>query len=422
MLLEVPDPADDVAGPDRAPSQKRSTVEKRTTTLAALVLTAAALGGCAKPVTHMPQPSARSVQEMQTAFRTFDAGEREREVGPGQEAAYEAVARVWRRTMPAAERVCARYFSGGCEAAFRSMKMVVHADSEEVNAYAALDGTLGFYGGLVRTTGNDDELAAVVAHEAAHILFGHNQKTARNEGMGMLGGLLAGVAVMAGTGVYGEGMQDMTDSFIKAGGAAGRVAYSPEMELEADHFAIFALAEAGYDPEKGGRIFVRMLRTAQADQEAGRRSFVSYFRTHPADDHRLAMWQEGVARVRDGHRHPMSLEEMRETKRRRAALEEREAWRKHGDARRRSDAERWELFHSEECRRVRAQYPDCPDFTGKADWTFQRRSKCPFTGQHQSTLRRMLGPGVPLMKYPECVCPERDKWKLSPKGAEECGG
>ena len=106
---------------------------------------------------------------------------------------------------------------------------MVYSHDETVNAYAAGDGTIGFYGGFIRMTGNDDELAAVMAHEVAHILYGHNQASGTNEVLGGLVGLAAGVAIMAGTGVYNEGMQDMTQSFTEAGMAAGRVAYSPEI-------------------------------------------------------------------------------------------------------------------------------------------------------------------------------------------------
>ena len=238
------------------------------------------------------------------------------------------------------------------------MKVRVYPKDETINAFAAADGTLGFYGGFVRMTGNDDELAAVMAHEVAHILFGHNQASAANETLGALAGMAAGLAIMAGTGVYNQGMQDMTQSFTEAGTAAGRLAYSPEMELEADHFAVFALAEAGYDAEKGGKVFLRMARTLAGDQQAGRKSFVSYFNTHPADDYRIAVWQEGVAAVHRGQRTPMSAEQARE-----AAAERRRADAEAG--RRHAERERWRVFLGEECQRVHARYPDCAMFTGK---------------------------------------------------------
>ena len=330
-----------------------------------LALTGAlAAGGCGGPVTHIPEPSYQSHQEMRTAFSTFDARKKERQVGVSANASFEAIERVRRRVMPAAQRVCARYFSSGCPAAFSTMKVRVFPQDETINAFAAIDGTLGFYGGFVRLTGNDDELAAVMAHEVAHILFGHNTKAAQNADMGMLGGALVGLAVMGATGVYDEGMGEMTESFMKAGAAAGRIIYSPEMELEADHFAVFVLAEAGYDPEKGGKVFVRMSKTLQGDQQAGRRSFVSYFNTHPADDYRLAVWQEGVRAIQSGQREPVTKEvaAMWESAERQAQTHNRQMAR----------------YNSPHCVKVRKEYPECDWWKNEyaVDWGW----KCPTRG------------------------------------------
>lgn len=259
----------------------------------------------------------------------------------------------------------------------------VHADDDTVNAYAAMDGTLGFYGGFVRSTGNDDELAAVMAHEIAHVLYGHNQATAANTNLGALAGLAAGLAIMAGTGVYNQGMQDMTQSFGRAGAEAGRVAYSPAMELEADHFAVFVLEEAGYDPAKGGMTFLRMARTLQSDRSAGRKSFVSYFNTHPADDYRLAVWQEGVAAVRRGQTAPMTTEQVEQLQKVSQA-----------------DAI-WRRYQSDECRWVRATYPKCIYFSDKGSY-WGAEDECPW-----KDVPGVFGT-VQKPAYVECACPQTD--------------
>lgn len=121
----------------------------------------------------------------------------------------------------------------------------------------------------------------------AHVLYGHNQKSGRNEVLGMLGGAAIGLAGIAATGVYNTQMQDMTNSFMETGASFGRTAYSPEMELEADHFGIFAMKEAGYNSEKGGKAFLRMARRFDGD-------------------HRLAVWQEGIATMRRGQSAPIT--------------------------------------------------------------------------------------------------------------------
>lgn len=312
----------------------------------------ATLAGCAKPITHIPEPGTQSVSEMRSAFRTFDPSKKERQVGGTPAAALAAVERVRQRVMPAAQRVCVRYFSSGCAAAFASMKVRVDGQDETINAFAAIDGTLGFYGGLVRLTGNDDELAAVMAHEVAHILFGHNQQAESNTGGGMLLGAVLGLALGAST--YEPGMStdyigDLGQLGMNIGGGVGAIAYSPEMELEADHFAVFVLAEAGYDPEKGGKVFVRMSRRLAGDRQAGRRSFVSYFATHPGDDRRLALWYEAVAAVRRGQHTPITAAQAELLAADRAKRRKALAARKAARAR----------YNSAHCVAVRKEYPDC---------------------------------------------------------------
>ena len=84
--------------------------------------------------------------------------------------------RVWTEIRPSVLGMCRRVFSHGCEQSVNQMRVVVVAD-ESVNAYAdASDFTIGIHAGLLRSAGDDDEIAAVVAHEAAHLLFGHAQK------------------------------------------------------------------------------------------------------------------------------------------------------------------------------------------------------------------------------------------------------
>ena len=321
-----------------------------------------ALLGCAGPVTHMPQASQESVLRAQNEFHQF-SGEKERQVGRSEAEQLEAVERVRQRIFPAAERVCRRFFTHGCTESINSMWVVVYTDNPEINAYAAQSGELGFLGGLVLETGTDDELAMVMAHEVAHIMYGHNQKTAQNTGGGMLLGAALGLALGAAT--YQPGMDssyigDLGQSGMQIGGGIGAVAYSPAMELEADYFAAFVLEEAGYDPQKGGRFIVRAWKRGNADRAAGRRSFVSYFGTHPADDHRLAQWQEAVAAIRRGQTSPMSPAQARQVREQQANV--------------RAQA----VYHSAACEALRLEYPECNWWDGKYDmaWGWE----CPTKG------------------------------------------
>ena len=223
---------------------------------------AVALAGCAGPITHIPQASTQSYQEGVQRFHRFDGG-KERQVAREDQAQLDAVNRVWARLAPAATRVCKRTFSHGCDQSMNGIRLTVYTDDPNVNAFAAADGELGILGGLVLSSGSDDELAMVMAHEVAHHFYGHNQKSAQNEGMGLL---LGGAAALTVTGLTGQYDQSMYDNLMKGGAIAGARAYSPEMELEADHMAAFILAEAGYDIRKGGDFIVRSWKQVDQDQ------------------------------------------------------------------------------------------------------------------------------------------------------------
>ena len=340
---------------------------------------AGALAGCAGTITHMQDVSHASRQKAAQEFHQFDA-RKERQVGRSSEEQIAAVERVRQRIWPAAKRVCEQFFSHGCAESLNSIRVVVYTDNPEVNAYASLQGEVGMYGGLILETGTDDELAMVLSHEIAHVMYGHVQKSQSNTGGGMILGGLIGMAL--GAAIHQPGMDtgyigDMAEGGMQAGGAIGAVAYSPEMELEADHFAAFVLKEAGYDPTKGGRFIVRSWRRSNADQVAGRKSFVSYFGTHPADDHRLAQWQETVAAIERGQRAPITPAQAEHLQK----VSQADAF--------------WKRYQSEECKQVRAKYTNCSVFyETESFWS----EECP--------MREVPGKWLPEILYVECACPQ----------------
>ena len=143
------------------------------------------------------------------------------------------------------------------------MRVVVVSD-QSVNAYAdASNFTIGVHAGLLRSAGSDDEIAAVLTHEAAHLLFGHSSKKASNAaGYGLAAGL-AGIALGAAMyqpGMDGEFIEDLGQAGFDAGDHAGYIAYSPEMEFDADQFALYVLKHASRRLSAGMDLIVRLHR------------------------------------------------------------------------------------------------------------------------------------------------------------------
>jgi len=212
--------------------------------------------------------------------------------------------RAWGRTEPAVRRVCGRVFSN-CGQAIGPMNVVLVADPS-VNAYAdAQTWQIGVHEGFMRAMGSEEELIAVLGHEAAHLLLGHTNSKVANSNMGMLMGMLAGVA--AGTALYQPGMDqqvisDLTTGGMEIGAEIGMLVYSPDMEIEADQFATYVLADLGIRLDAGLDMLVRLSRGDVPAPVRRGEGWAGYIMTHPPHDYRLAAMQATMKRIRSGGR------------------------------------------------------------------------------------------------------------------------
>ena len=77
---------------------------------------------------------------------------------------------------------------------------------------------------------------------------------------------------------------------MEAGAAAGRIRYSPEIELEADQLATYIVREAGYDLRAARKLFIRMARAEQRVAAQGQRGLVEFLEKHPTDARRIVHW------------------------------------------------------------------------------------------------------------------------------------
>ena len=153
-------------------------------------------------------------------------------------------------------------------------------DPDFINAYALPGGNIFVFDGLwnpkeglVRTV---DELAAVVAHEIAHVNCRHSTEAMTRE---MLPNLL-----LAGAAVWAEIEEEDDAQLILAGAMLaynGLVVtkYSREDELEADRVGMMYMAKAGYDPAAAPRVWERLAGASDSQLE----KTLSIFSTHPRD-------------------------------------------------------------------------------------------------------------------------------------------
>jgi metalloendopeptidase OMA1, mitochondrial len=161
---------------------------------------------------------------------------------------------------------------------------VVLIQTNVVNAMAAPGGKIIVYEGLWDPKDglvkDDDELAAVLAHEIAHVNCRHSTE-AMTKVMFANGVALVGVVATANTKYEKWGQYGAAGGLFVYNGM-WMTRYSRMDETEADSVGLMYMAKAGYDPRAALRIWER-----SAQHRTGTDPADSIFSTHPSDSTRL---------------------------------------------------------------------------------------------------------------------------------------
>lgn len=142
-------------------------------------------------------------------------------------------------------------------------------DDEIVNAAALPGGHILLFRGMIDFVETEEELAAILAHEAAHI-------TARHpiENMIAIGGASLMFSLIMGESSGGALLVGVAQLLITNG-------YSQQAETEADTEALRMLADAGISPAALGSLMSRI-----ADEDGDLTGVLSYLSTHPSSAER----------------------------------------------------------------------------------------------------------------------------------------
>ena len=225
-----------------------------------------ALAGCdvvVQPtVSPVSQPSAETPIPVAAPNTAFEIPRTERGIA-------RAFVAVVDRLEPIAEREC-RNRSRGLNCDF--LIVVDDRPGQPANAFQTLDEQgrpiIAFTLALIADARNRDEIAFVMAHEAAHHIENHLDQQRRNATLGaVVFGQLAGVT---------GGGDDAIRTAQELGAAVGARTYSKDFELEADRLGTIIAARAGYDPVRGADFFFRV-------PDPGDR----FLGTHPANAERV---------------------------------------------------------------------------------------------------------------------------------------
>ncbi|MEO5566280.1 MAG: M48 family metalloprotease [Luteimonas sp.] len=150
---------------------------------------------------------------------------------------------------------------------------------DEPNAMALPGGKVGVYTGIFKVARNQDQLAAVIAHEMGHVLsHHHNERITRQAGAQGVLQLLGSVLGSR----YGEGV---ASAAVQGGGVLAQTGFllpgSRTQETEADVVGQQLMATAGFDPREAVNLWQNMI-------AAGGNRQPQWLSTHPDPQSRIA--------------------------------------------------------------------------------------------------------------------------------------
>jgi predicted Zn-dependent protease len=163
---------------------------------------------------------------------------------------------------------------------------VVVFESDQANAFALPGYKIGVYTGLLKYAKNQDQLAAVMGHEVAHVIAKHGNERVSNQIATKAGLDIA--AVLLG------GEQGGSNELILAGLGLGAqygivLPFSRSHESEADLIGLELIAKAGFNPEESVTLWKNMSRAGAAPPE--------FMSTHPSNETRINQLTKRIPKV-----------------------------------------------------------------------------------------------------------------------------
>ena len=154
-------------------------------------------------------------------------------------------------------------------------------NTDEINAFACPGGIILITKGMIDETQNEDELAAVLAHEVAHINHRDGVSAIQKARLTGVATLIATEAAKAYSpaeisqlvSLFEGSVDDVFKTIVVNG-------YGKSQEYRADESALIYLSRAGYDPQ-ALEIFLERL------MKQGQESGGGIMKTHPATEDRI---------------------------------------------------------------------------------------------------------------------------------------
>ncbi len=157
-------------------------------------------------------------------------------------------------------------------------------EDSQLNAFAVPGGTIYMYSGLIERAKSTDEIAGVLGHEITHIKGHHMARSSGPDAISVLSLLSMVLLARSGSGAQAAGAVGQAVS------ATRQIAYSRQLEMEADTLGVRYMAAAGYDP-KGSLGF---LKTLDQERALSPVDVPPYLMTHPISQERVANMEQVI--------------------------------------------------------------------------------------------------------------------------------
>ncbi len=171
----------------------------------------------------------------------------------------------------------------------------------QINAFATLGGYVGVNAGLVLAADREDEVAAVMSHEIAHVTQSHVLRAVESAQrdqlpilLAMLGAIV--VAQSAGGNSSGEAAQA---AIVSAMGLMQQrqLDYTRSNETEADRVGIQTLSRSHYDPTAMAGFFTKLQTRSRANAANWYGETPDYLTTHPVTTTRISEAKERAEQI-----------------------------------------------------------------------------------------------------------------------------
>jgi predicted Zn-dependent protease len=158
-------------------------------------------------------------------------------------------------------------------------------DSDEINAFALPGGFFFVNSGLILNADEEAELAAVMAHETAHVCAHHAVRQMTRMSYAQFGAVpLIMIGGWTGYGLYEAAALSVPVAFMK---------FSREFEAQADYLGVQYMYRAGYDPQA----FITFFEKIQALEKRKPGAVAKAFSDHPQTPDRILRTQEEIAHI-----------------------------------------------------------------------------------------------------------------------------